>query len=81
MPAQIRAGWAVHLAGDLGYELEKKFTSQTAGALIYAASVADKIPNFFTDDDTALEDIARRVGVKSEKEIEKLIKTNDKNNY
>ncbi|HSS38574.1 MAG TPA: pentapeptide repeat-containing protein, partial [Polyangia bacterium] len=53
-----RAGWAVHLAGAAGYELEKKHGPRIAGAMIYRASTG-KAPHFFADNATALDDIKR----------------------
>ena len=55
-----RAGWAIHLAGPAGYELEKKIGPNAAGALIYAVSRPDKrIPNFGALTDEALADIRK----------------------
>jgi uncharacterized protein YjbI with pentapeptide repeats len=50
-----RAGWAVHLAGEAGYALERATTPYLAGRLIYEASrprVA--APDFFADNEAAL---------------------------
>jgi uncharacterized protein YjbI with pentapeptide repeats len=53
-----RAGWAIHLAGDAGYKLEKVVGSAAAGALIYAASRPDKpVPDFLASDADALADL------------------------
>jgi hypothetical protein len=53
-----RAGWAIHLAGDAGYRLEKVVGSAAAGALIYAASRPDKpVPDFLASDADALADL------------------------
>jgi hypothetical protein len=53
-----RAGWAIHLAGDAGYKLEKVVGSSAAGALIYAASRPDKpVPDFLASDADALADL------------------------
>jgi hypothetical protein len=53
-----RAGWAIHLAGDAGYKLEKVVGSSAAGALIYAASRPDKpVPDFIASDAVALADL------------------------
>lgn len=54
-----RAGWAVHLAGEAGYALERQIGPAAAGALIiYAASRPGKpIPNFYADNETAMADI------------------------
>lgn len=55
-----RAGWAITLAGAGGAALEFALGSAAAGALIYAASKpGKKIPNFYADNATALEDIRR----------------------
>ena len=54
-----RAGWAVHLAGEKGYALEKKFDAAYAGRMIYLVS-AGYVPEFYTDNETALEDIKKR---------------------
>jgi hypothetical protein len=52
-----RAGWAIHLAGAAGYALEEQVGPETAGALIYAASTGDPVPDFYADDAAALADI------------------------
>jgi hypothetical protein len=62
-----RAGWAVHLAGEAGYALERATTPYLAGRLIYEASRPGvPAPFFFTDNVTALVDIracaARQTG-------------------
>lgn len=55
-----RAGWAIHLAGKAGYELERKLGSaERAGAQIYMASVGF-VPWFFDPSNAhALADIRR----------------------
>jgi hypothetical protein len=53
-----RAGWAIHLAGAAGYELEKRYDAERAGAMIYRASTG-RVPHFFASNDRALEDIKR----------------------
>jgi Pentapeptide repeats (8 copies) len=59
-----RAGWAIHLAGEAGYELERKFGPGPAGALIYAKSRPGKpVPNFYCNDEDAMEDLRRCCGV------------------
>lgn len=55
-----RAGMAVHLAGQAGHKLEKRFGPGVAGALIYAASGSHPVPEWFTDDQTALADMRAR---------------------
>lgn len=55
-----RAGWAIHIAGEAGKKLEAKVGSSAAGALIFSASYPDqRVPNFYTDNETALADIKR----------------------
>lgn len=54
-----RAGWALHLAGDAGYALEREVGPGVAGALIYAKSTGRAVPDFFTSNKDALEDIVR----------------------
>jgi hypothetical protein len=52
-----RAGWAVHLAGKDGYELERKLGSTAAaGALIYHRSTG-RVPDFYASDEDALADL------------------------
>jgi len=53
-----RAGWAIHLAGEAGYALERRVGPSAAGALIYAASRPGKpVPDFSTNDTAALADL------------------------
>jgi hypothetical protein len=60
--AHCRAGWAIHLAGKEGAELECRFGPSVAGALIYYASTGrGQIPNWYDTDDEALADIKRLV--------------------
>jgi hypothetical protein len=55
-----RAGWAVHLAGEKGYDLEKRVGPQMAGTLIYHASRPGKpTPHFFSTNERALEDLRK----------------------
>ena len=55
-----RAGWAVRLAGDAGYALERFHGSLLAGQLIYRASgYAINPGRFFDSDDDALADMKR----------------------
>ena len=57
-----RAGWAIHLAGQAGYDLEDKIGSCAAGALISVASCPQldgKVPDFYASDQDALSDIRR----------------------
>jgi hypothetical protein len=52
-----RAGWAVHLAGKDGYELERKLCSTAAaGALIYHRSTG-RVPDFYASNEDALADL------------------------
>ena len=51
-----RAGWAIHLAGKPGYDLEHKYGSQHAGRMLYIASTG-RAPHFFATNERALEDI------------------------
>lgn len=56
-----RAGWAIHLAGKAGYDLEKQFGPDAAGSMIYAVSRPDKrVPNFYADDEAAMADLQDR---------------------
>jgi len=61
-----RAGWAIHLAGEKGYELEKRVSPVTAGALIYAVSRPGKrVPDFYASNEDALADL-RQCAAKSQ---------------
>ena len=44
-----RAGWAVHLAGAPGAELERRVGTRVAAAFIYLASdpALERVPDFF----------------------------------
>ena len=54
-----RAGWAIHLAGKAGYDLEKKTRDPAvAGRMIYQASTG-RAPHFYATNQSALEDIKR----------------------
>jgi uncharacterized protein YjbI with pentapeptide repeats len=53
-----RAGWAIHLAGKPGYDLEKRFSAHYAGAMIYVASTGRR-PDFFASNHDALKDICK----------------------
>ena len=55
-----RAGWAIHLAGEAGYALEKRLGSSAAGALIYTASGSHPVPEWNVTDEDALEDMRLR---------------------
>lgn len=55
-----RAGWAIHLAGEAGYDLEKRFGSILAAMIIYDASdPAYRISpcDFFVSNEVALENM------------------------
>jgi len=54
-----RAGFAVHLAGQAGYDLDTAIGTENAATLIIAKSCPWMVdmPNFYTDDDTALRQI------------------------
>jgi hypothetical protein len=51
-----RAGWAIHLAGSAGAELEALYGPERAGGFIYRASTG-RWPDFFASNDAALADI------------------------
>lgn len=51
-----RAGWAIHLAGKAGYDLEEAVGPSAAAALIYQKS-AGYVPDFYADENSALKDI------------------------
>jgi uncharacterized protein YjbI with pentapeptide repeats len=54
-----RAGWAIHLAGKAGYELEDRFDPAIAGRMIYLASTG-RAPHFYErSNEIALADIRR----------------------
>lgn len=53
-----RAGWAIHLAGAAGAELERRVDSEAAGRMIYLASTG-RAPYFFGSNERALEDVTR----------------------
>ena len=55
------AGWAIHLAGEAGYALEKKVGSHRAGQLIFDRST-QSCPHFYAPNARALEDLRRRAG-------------------
>ena len=47
------AGWAIHLAGKEGYELEEKLGSAVAGTIIFQNSIGE-VPDFYTDNKSAM---------------------------
>lgn len=54
------AGWAIHKAGIPGYALEAELGSEIAGALIWAASTGERVPDFRASEREALEDLQAR---------------------
>jgi hypothetical protein len=55
-----RAGWVIHLAGEAGYELEKKTSPLFAAMQIYKKSGYQINPcRFFDDNETAMADIKK----------------------
>jgi len=59
-----RAGWAVHLAGEAGYALEKRTSTEFAAMQIYKASGYPISPvRFYESNEVALADIKRLAGV------------------
>ena len=56
--SHCRAGYAVCLAGKAGFELERKYGTETAGKIIYAVSRPDKpLPDFFGSDSATMADL------------------------
>lgn len=56
--AHCRAGWAIVLAGQAGWELEDAFGSAVAGNLIYVASrPGEEVPDFYAETSEAIDDI------------------------
>ena len=59
-----RAGWAVHLAGEAGYALEKRTSTEFAAMQIYRASGYPISPiRFYDSNEVAMADIKRLAGV------------------
>ena len=61
-----RAGWAVHLAGEAGYALEKRFGWELAAMKIYDASCPGyqiSPVRFYDTDAAALADMKKLAGV------------------
>jgi hypothetical protein len=55
-----RAGWAIHLAGEAGYALERVYGSEVAGTIIYQRSRPGQcVPDFYATKEEALEDLRR----------------------
>jgi hypothetical protein len=66
--SHCRAGWVVTLAGKEGLDLEAKIGTPAAAMAIYMASdpdrwKAERLPDFYCDNATALADMARMAGV------------------
>jgi len=55
-----RAGWAVMLAGEEGQKLEEQLGTNAAAALLYTRSGSHPVPNWYVDNEIALEDIKDR---------------------
>ena len=53
------AGWAIHLAGQPGYDLEKLVGSHNAGFLIFKKSTGS-YPHFYGTNDDALDELRER---------------------
>lgn len=66
-----RAGWAIMLAGEPGFEIERKLNPYITGTLIYLVSrPGESPPDFYDDTDNAMADIIycatrQRYGVSS----------------
>jgi hypothetical protein len=56
-----RAGWIIHLAGESGYELESKTSTQFAAMQIYKSSSPIRVSpvRFFQSNEAAMNDIKR----------------------
>ena len=55
-----RAGWTVHLAGEAGYALEKRFNTELAAMMIYRESGSPINPyRFYDSNEAALEDMRK----------------------
>ena len=66
-----RAGWVVHLAGDVGGALEYCLSTPVAAALIELASEPElngKVPDYYTDAPTAFADIKRLAAIQAQRE-------------
>ena len=59
-----RAGWAVHLAGEPGYALEREYGPQAAGRMIYLASVG-RAPHFFASNERAMADLRAQAAMQA----------------
>ena len=66
-----RGGWAVHLAGEAGYALERFHNALLAAQLIYGASGYDINPcRFFDNNEEAMADMKRLAEASMNKEGE-----------
>ena len=55
-----RGGWVVHLAGEAGYALEKRFNTELAAMFIYRASGYEINPcRFYDSAEDAMADMKR----------------------
>ena len=57
-----RGGWSVHLAGQAGYDLEHRFGTAAAAALIHLRScpaLEGKVPDFYASNEDAMAEIKR----------------------
>lgn len=56
-----RAGWVVHLAGPLGYELEKQTSTEFAAMMIYKESSPIRVSpaRFYETEENAMADMKR----------------------
>ena len=67
------AGWAVHLAGESGYQLEKLTTPYLAGRLIYEKSRGDGTsPDFFNSNEGAIRELEEYVRTKNQQNMKKV---------
>jgi hypothetical protein len=53
------AGWAIHLGGEEGYELQSKVGPGMAGSLIFAKN-SGHVPNFYSNNRNAIKNLRRR---------------------
>jgi len=61
-----RAGWAVHLAGEAGYALERYHNTALAAQLIYRESGAPINPcRFYDTNEEAMADMRKAAGVEA----------------
>mgnify|MGYP001581021079 CR=1 FL=1 len=63
-----RGGWSIHLAGQAGYDLERRAGIAVAAALIHIAScpqLGGKVPNFCDTNKDAMADIKRLAAIET----------------